>query len=42
MLADTDIKVVADLATAQDAVKYVSENQVDVVLLDVRMGGGTA
>lgn len=37
MLADTEIKVVADVASGQEAVKFVLENQVDVVILDVRM-----
>jgi DNA-binding NarL/FixJ family response regulator len=40
MLADTEIKVVAEATTAQAAVKHAVENQVDVVLLDVRMPDG--
>jgi DNA-binding NarL/FixJ family response regulator len=40
MLADTEVKVVADVATGQAAVRYALENQVDVVLLDVRMSDG--
>ena len=40
MLAGTEIKVVAAVATGQAAVKYALENQVDVVLLDVRMSDG--
>jgi DNA-binding NarL/FixJ family response regulator len=40
MLAGTEIKVVADVTTGQAAAKYVLENQVDVVLLDVRMSDG--
>jgi DNA-binding NarL/FixJ family response regulator len=40
MLADTEIKVVAAVASGPEAVKYVLENQVDVVLLDVRMPDG--
>jgi DNA-binding NarL/FixJ family response regulator len=40
MLVGTEIKVVADVATVQAAVKYASENQVDVALLDVRMPDG--
>jgi DNA-binding NarL/FixJ family response regulator len=40
MLSDTEVKVVADVASGQEAVKFVSENQVDVVLLDVRMPDG--
>jgi DNA-binding NarL/FixJ family response regulator len=40
MLADTEIKVVGDVASGQEAVKFVSEKEVDVVLLDVRMPDG--
>jgi DNA-binding NarL/FixJ family response regulator len=40
MLADTEIKVVADVATGPAAVKYALENQVDVALLDVRLDDG--
>jgi DNA-binding NarL/FixJ family response regulator len=40
MLADTEIRIVADVATGQAAVKYALENQVDVVVLDVRMPDG--
>jgi DNA-binding NarL/FixJ family response regulator len=40
MLADTEIKVVADVASGQEAMKFVLANQVDVVLLDVRMPDG--
>ena len=40
MLAGTEIKVVAEVATGQAAVKYAVENQVDVVLMDVRMPEG--
>jgi DNA-binding NarL/FixJ family response regulator len=40
MLADTEVKVVAEVASGQEAVKFVLENQVDVVLLDVRMPDG--
>jgi len=40
MLEGSDIKVVAAVASGQEAVKYVLENQVDVVLLDVRMSDG--
>jgi DNA-binding NarL/FixJ family response regulator len=40
MLESTDIQVVAAVAIGQDAVKYALENQVDVVLLDVRMPDG--
>ena len=40
MLAGTEIKVVAEVATGQTAVKYVLEHEVDVVLMDVRMPDG--
>ena len=40
MLAGTDIKVVGEATTGQAAVEYVLKNDVDVVLLDVRMPDG--
>ena len=40
MLEGADIRIVADVATGQAAVQYALENQVDVVLLDVRMSDG--
>ncbi len=40
MLGGTDIKVVGEVATGQAAVNYVLKNDVDVVLLDVRMPDG--
>ena len=40
MLAGSEVKVVAEAATGQAAVKCALENQVDVVLLDVRMPDG--
>jgi DNA-binding NarL/FixJ family response regulator len=40
MLAGTEIKVVAEVATGQAAVKYALEHEVDVVLMDVRMPDG--
>ena len=40
MLPGTEIKVVAEAATGQAAVKYALEHNVDVVLLDVRMPDG--
>ena len=40
VLAGTDIKVVAEVATGQATVAYVLEHDVDVVLLDVRMPDG--
>ncbi len=40
MLAGTPIKVVAEVASGQAAVEYVSQHQVDVVLMDVHMPEG--
>jgi DNA-binding NarL/FixJ family response regulator len=40
MLAGTEIQVVATVVSGQAAVKYALENEVDVVLLDVRMSDG--
>ncbi|MGA2066901.1 MAG: response regulator transcription factor [Thermoguttaceae bacterium] len=40
MLAGTEIKVIAEAATGQAAVKYALEHEVDVVLLDVRLPDG--
>ncbi len=40
MLAGTEIKVVGEVATGPAAVKYALENDVDVVLLDIRMPEG--
>jgi len=40
MLANTDIKIVAEVGTGNAAVKYALENDVDVVLLDIRMPDG--
>ena len=40
MLEGTEIKVVGEVATGQAAVNYVLKNEVDVVLLDVRMPDG--
>jgi DNA-binding NarL/FixJ family response regulator len=40
MLTGTEIKVVAEVATGQAAVKGALEQEVDVVLLDVRMPDG--
>lgn len=34
-----DIKVLADVASGEDAVKFVKENDVDVVVMDVKMPG---
>ncbi len=40
MLAGTDIKVVGEVSTGRAAVDYVLKNEVDVVLLDIRMPDG--
>ena len=40
MLTGTEIKVIAEVATGQAAVKYALEHDVDVVLMDVRMPDG--
>ncbi len=40
MLANAEIKVVGEVATGQAAVKFALENEVDVVLIDVRMPDG--
>ncbi len=40
LLADTEIKVIAEVTTGQATVKYALERDVDVVLLDVRMPDG--
>jgi DNA-binding NarL/FixJ family response regulator len=40
MLTGTDIKVVGEVATGAAAVKFALENEVDVVLLDIRMPDG--
>jgi DNA-binding NarL/FixJ family response regulator len=40
LLAGTEIKVVAEVASGKAAVKYALEHEVDVVLLDVRMPDG--
>ena len=40
LLAGTEIKVVAEVASGQAAVKHALETEVDIVLLDVRMPDG--
>jgi DNA-binding NarL/FixJ family response regulator len=40
LLAGTEIKIVAEVATGQAAVKHAVEHEVDLVLLDVRMPDG--
>jgi DNA-binding NarL/FixJ family response regulator len=40
LLADTEIKIVGAVATGQAALTFVSEHEVDVVLMDARMPDG--
>ena len=40
LLADTEIKIIAEVTTGRAAVKYALEHDVDVVLMDVRMADG--
>ena len=40
LIAGTDIKVVGEVSTGAEAVKFALENDVDVVLLDIRMPDG--
>ena len=40
LLAGTEIKVVAEVATGAEAVKYALESDPDVVMLDIRMPDG--
>jgi DNA-binding NarL/FixJ family response regulator len=40
MFADTEVKVVAEVSTGSAAVKYALANEVDVVLMEVRMPDG--
>jgi DNA-binding NarL/FixJ family response regulator len=40
MLAGTEVKVVGEVATGPEAVKFALENELDVVLLDIRMPEG--
>ncbi|MGI6418043.1 MAG: response regulator [Thermoguttaceae bacterium] len=40
LLADTDVEIVAEVGTGEEAVKYAMENDPDVVLLDIRMPKG--
>ena len=40
LLAGTEIKVIAEAASGQAAVKYALQHDVDVVLMDVRMPDG--
>jgi DNA-binding NarL/FixJ family response regulator len=40
LLADTDVEIMAEVATGEEAVKYTLAHQPDVVLLDIRMPEG--
>jgi DNA-binding NarL/FixJ family response regulator len=40
LIAGTDIKVAGEVSTGAEAVKFALENEVDVVLLDIRMPDG--
>lgn len=40
LLADTDIKIVGEVATGAAAVKFALEHDIDVALLDIRMPDG--
>jgi DNA-binding NarL/FixJ family response regulator len=40
LLADTEIEVAAEVSTGEAAVRYALENDVDVVLMDIRMPEG--
>ena len=40
LLADTGIEIVAEVSTGAGAVKYAIENDIDVVLMDIRMPEG--
>jgi len=40
LLADTDIEVMAEVSTGEEAVKYALAHRPDVVLLDIRMPEG--
>ena len=40
LMADTEVEIVAEVSTGEDAIKYVMEHDPDVVLMDVRMPRG--
>jgi DNA-binding NarL/FixJ family response regulator len=40
LLADTEVEIVAEVSTGEDAIKYAIENDPDVVLMDIRMPRG--
>ncbi len=40
LMADTEVEIIAEVSTGEDAIKYAIENDPDVVLLDIRMPRG--
>ena len=40
LMADTEVEIVAEVSTGEDAIKYALENDPDVVLMDIRMPRG--
>lgn len=40
LLADTEVEIVAEVSTGEAAVRYALQNDVDVVLMDIRMPEG--
>ena len=40
LLADTEVEIMAEVSTGEDAIKYAIENDPDVVLMDIRMPRG--
>ncbi len=40
LMADTEVEIIAEVSTGEDAIKYAIENDPDVVLMDIRMPRG--
>jgi len=40
LMADTEVEIMAEVSTGEDAIKYALENDPDVVLMDIRMPRG--
>ena len=40
LMAGTEVEIVAEVSTGEDAIKYAMENDPDVVLMDIRMPRG--
>jgi DNA-binding NarL/FixJ family response regulator len=40
LLADTEVEIVKEVSTGEEAVRYTLENDIDVALLDIRMPSG--